>query len=151
MLRQRFSALLALVALAALVPAAQAGESPAEPERHIIYVPYEKLDQVFKAEDSGVFLPYSEFKQLWEFYRRHHVAGRRKLRQILEAFKDEPMDKEHPKYICAPCSNCKGQLRDIIRYYDAWERCGILYGGLVELIVNAMTDVPEGFLEWEFH
>ena len=43
------------------------------------------------------------------------------------------------------------QLRDIIRYYDAWERCGILYGGLVELIVNAMTDVPEGFLEWEFH
>ena len=30
-------------------------------------------------------------------------------------------------------------------------RCRILYGGLVELIVNAMVDVPEGFLEWEFH
>ena len=65
---------------------------------------------------------------------RHHVAattsatgattcsGRRKFRQILEAFQDEPMDQEHPKYICAPCSNCKGQLRDIIEYYDAWEK-----------------------------
>ena len=32
-----------------------------------------------------------------------------------------------------------------------WDRCRILYGGLVELVVNAMVDVPEGFLEWEFH
>jgi len=68
-------ALLTLQTLATLVPAAQAGEAPAGPERHIIYVPYEKLDQVFKAEDSGVFLPYSEFKQLWDFYRERHVAG----------------------------------------------------------------------------
>ena len=35
-------------------------------------------------------------------------------RQILDAFQGEPMDKEHPKYLCAPCSNCKGQIRDII-------------------------------------
>ena len=27
----------------------------------------------------------------------------------------------------------------------------ILYGGLVELIVNAMTDVKPGFIEWEWH
>ena len=64
------------------------------------------------------------------------MTGRRKFRQILEAFSDEPMDKEHPKYLCAPCSNCKGQIRDIINYYDAWEKAGIYYGGLVELIVN---------------
>ena len=25
-------------------------------------------------------------------------------------------------------------MRDISRYYEAWDRCGILYGGLVELI-----------------
>ena len=81
---------------------------------------------------------------------RTRVAGRMKFRQILEAFSDAP-GPETKKYVCAPCSNCKGQLRDVIRYYDAWERCGILYGGLVELVVNAMTDVPEGFLEWEFH
>ena len=26
----------------------------------------------------------------------------------------------------------------------------INYGGLVELVVNAIVDVPAGFLEWEF-
>jgi len=82
---------------------------------------------------------------------RHHVAGRRKFRQILEAFQDEPMDQQHPKYVCAPCSNCKGQLRDIISYYDAWEKHGIGYGGLVELIVNAMVDAKPGFIDWEWH
>jgi hypothetical protein len=81
---------------------------------------------------------------------RNRVAGRMKFRQILEAFRDE-IGPETNKYVCAPCSNCKGQLRDTIRYYEAWERCRITYGGLVELIVNAMADVPEGFLEWEFH
>ena len=29
------------------------------------------------------------------------------------------------KYICAPCSNCKGQIRDLITYFDAWERIHI--------------------------
>ena len=58
-------------------------------------------------------------------------------------------DKDLPKYVCAPCSNCKGQLRDIINYYDAWEKAGIYYGGLVELIVNAMVDVKEPFIKWE--
>jgi Fe-S oxidoreductase len=78
------------------------------------------------------------------------VAGRIKFRQILEAFADAP-GPETKKYVCAPCSNCKGQIRDLIRYYGAWEKSGLLYGGLVELVVNAMTDIPEGFMEWEFH
>ena len=82
---------------------------------------------------------------------RHHVSGRRKFRQVLEAFADEPMDQEHPKYICAPCSNCKGQLRDIIDYYDGWEKYGLYYSGLVELMVNAMVDVKPGFIDWEWH
>lgn len=82
---------------------------------------------------------------------RHHLTGRRKFRQILEAFQDEPMDKEHPKYVCAPCSNCKGQIRDIITYYDAWEKAGIGYGGLVELMVNAMVDAKPGYIDWEWH
>ena len=64
---------------------------------------------------------------------------------------EEPMDQEHPKYVCAPCSNCKGQIRDIIKYYDAWEKAGIYYGGLVELMVNAMVDVEPGFIDWEWH
>ena len=81
---------------------------------------------------------------------RMRVSGRRKFAQIIEAFKGE-MDPSIPKYVCAPCSNCKGQIRDLLTYYEAWDRARILYGGLVELVVNAMTDVKEGFLEWEFH
>ena len=39
---------------------------------------------------------------------RHHLLGRRKLQQILNAFKDEPMDQEHPKYVCAPVQQLQG-------------------------------------------
>jgi Fe-S oxidoreductase len=80
---------------------------------------------------------------------RMHVSGRKKLAQILNAFAD-CMDPATPKYICAPCSNCKGQIRDLLAYYDLWENHRILYGGLVELIVNAMSDVKPGFIEWEW-
>ena len=83
---------------------------------------------------------------------RATISGRKKFSQILSAFTKEELDPGAHKYVCAPCSNCKGQIRDLINYYDAWERCRIQYGGLVELIVNAMTDVREGYLEWEeFH
>ena len=81
---------------------------------------------------------------------RHHVASRVKLRQILDVFQDI-IGPEHKKYVCAPCSNCKGALRDMFVAYGLFERCNVLYGGLVELIVNAMVDIPEGYLEWEWH
>ena len=77
------------------------------------------------------------------------MSGRKKLEQILNAFQD-CLDPSTPKYICAPCSNCKGQFRDMLAYYDLWKRHTILYGGLVELIANAMTDVKPGFIEWEW-
>ena len=81
---------------------------------------------------------------------RNQVSGRKKLEQILNAFKDE-LDPSIQKYVCTPCSNCKGQLRDLITYYDLWEKHSILYDGLVELIVNCMTDVQPDFIEWEQH
>jgi len=81
---------------------------------------------------------------------RHQVSGRKKLQQVMDAFADDLSPDTH-KYLCAPCSNCKGQLRDILNYYDLWEKCGIMYGGLVELIVNAMADVNPGYIEWEWH
>lgn len=81
---------------------------------------------------------------------RLSISGRMKLKQVLDAFADCP-GPEIKKYLCAPCSNCKGQLRDLFRYYNVWEKSGILYGGLVELIVNAMVDIKEPFIEWEFH
>ncbi len=81
---------------------------------------------------------------------RLSVSGRMKLKQVLEAFDDYP-GPEQKKYLCAPCSNCKGQLRDLFGYYNVWEKSRIQYGGLVELIVNAMVDVKGEFIEWEFH
>ncbi len=81
---------------------------------------------------------------------RFHVSGRKKLEQILNAFSD-CLEPEVNKYVCAPCSNCKGQFRDMIAYYDLWNKHHIGYGGLVELIVNAMVDVKPGFIDWEWH
>jgi Fe-S oxidoreductase len=75
------------------------------------------------------------------------VSSRKKLLQILEAFKDEP--REVPKYVCAPCSNCKGSIRDILEYYQVKERSRIYYGGLVELIVNAMEGMKKNIIQFE--
>jgi Fe-S oxidoreductase len=76
-----------------------------------------------------------------------NVAGRIKFKQILEAFSDQP-GPEVKKYVCAPCLNCKMQLRDLFAYYGAREKSGIIYGGLAELIVNAMVDIKKPFIEW---
>jgi len=76
------------------------------------------------------------------------VAGRMKLKQILEAFRDVS-GPETRKYVCAPCLNCKTQFRDIFDYYGVREKWNIHYGGLVELIVNAMVDIHEPFLQWQ--
>ncbi len=81
---------------------------------------------------------------------RAQIAGRKKLEQVLNAFKDE-LDPSIKKYLCAPCSNCKGQFRDVMAYYNVWEKHSILYDGLAELIVNCMIDVKPGFIEWEWH
>ncbi len=81
---------------------------------------------------------------------RISLSGRVKFKQILDVFADQP-GPEVKKYVCAPCSNCKGQIRDILQYYGALDKSSITYGGLVELIVNAMVDVKKPFIEWEMH
>ncbi len=78
---------------------------------------------------------------------RVNVAGRIKFKQIGEAFRDQP-GPEVRKYVCAPCLNCKMQLRDLFDSYGAWERFGITFGGLAELIVNAMVGLRKPFIEW---
>ena len=75
------------------------------------------------------------------------VSSRKKFLQILGAFQDEPLDV--PKYVCAPCSNCKGSIRDILEYYQARERSQIYYGGLVELIVNAMAGMKRPIIKFD--
>ncbi len=79
---------------------------------------------------------------------RVHISGRMKLKQILEVFKDV-QDPSIKKYVCAPCSNCKGQIRDLINTYGLCEKYGIRYGGLVELMANAMVDVKKPFIDRE--
>jgi Fe-S oxidoreductase len=77
---------------------------------------------------------------------RTKVSSRMKFKQILDAFQDR-IDPDFNKYVCAPCSNCKGAIRGILHHYKATEKCGIYYGGLVELVVNAMVDIEEPFVE----
>ena len=81
---------------------------------------------------------------------RMTVSGRMKYEQVLDAFQDVE-DPQTKKYVCAPCSNCKGQLRDLLGYYQGREKYGVYYGGLAELIVNAMVDLERPFIDWEWH
>lgn len=81
---------------------------------------------------------------------RNKVGARVKIKQILSAFEDI-LDPAVPKYVAAPCSNCKGTIRDALAHYGLWTKYQILYGGIVELMVNAMVDLPRPFIEWEFH
>jgi len=79
---------------------------------------------------------------------RNGLSFRMKFKQILDAFQDK-IDPSIYKYVCSPCSNCKGTFRDGLTYFNAFEKAGIIYGGLVELIVNAMVDIEKPFIEWE--
>ena len=79
---------------------------------------------------------------------RDSVASRMKFNQILGAFQDTIENAAIPKYVCAPCSNCKGAMRSILEYYEATDKFNVQYGGLVELMVNAMVDLKKPFLEF---
>lgn len=81
---------------------------------------------------------------------RQNISSRMKLKQIVEAFQDV-LDPEIKKYVCAPCSNCKGAIRDVLDYHHLWERNSIFYGGLVELVANAMVDLKRPLIDWEWH
>ncbi|WP_353683580.1 (Fe-S)-binding protein [Thermodesulfovibrio sp. 3907-1M] len=75
---------------------------------------------------------------------RDKVSFRLKTRQILDTFKDV-LNQNVPKLVVATCSNCKGALRDMIKTYGLFEKFKINYSGLVDLVVNAMADIPPLF------
>ena len=79
---------------------------------------------------------------------RNKVSTRVKFKQILTAFQGTVENAEIPKYVCAPCSNCKGAIRDILEYYEVTDKFNVHYGGLVELVVNALVDLERPFLEF---
>jgi len=78
---------------------------------------------------------------------RAAVAGRQKMKQIFETFGD-CLSPDVRKFVCAPCFTCKLQLRDLFDYYGAAGRSGITYGGLIELVVNAMPETKTSIIEW---
>jgi len=43
---------------------AVARDEPEKPAK--VYVPYEKLKEIFETEEQGVFLPYEDFQRLWQ-------------------------------------------------------------------------------------
>ncbi|UWG98405.1 (Fe-S)-binding protein [Dehalobacter sp. DCM] len=78
---------------------------------------------------------------------RNKISTRMKFQQILNAFDEELVtNTDIVKYVCAPCSNCKGAIRDMLEYYQATDRFNIHYGGLVELMVNALTTLEQPYL-----
>ena len=79
---------------------------------------------------------------------RSNISGRMKMQQICAAFAD-CLGPETKKYICAPCSNCKGQIREMLEHNDLYAKNSFAYAGLVELIVNCMVNVEPGFIKWE--
>ncbi|TEB13210.1 (Fe-S)-binding protein [Pelotomaculum propionicicum] len=76
------------------------------------------------------------------------VAARMKFKQILDAFQDTIQDPVIPKYVCAPCSNCKGAIRDMLDLYQATAKFNVQYAGIVELMVNAMVIFDRPYFEW---
>jgi hypothetical protein len=71
-----------------------------------------------------------------------------KFNQILGAFQDSIDYLAIPKYVCAPCSNCKGAIRDILEFYEVTSKFKVHYGGLVELMVNALVSMEKPFMEF---
>ncbi|MBM4091779.1 MAG: hypothetical protein FJ276_20485 [Planctomycetes bacterium] len=54
------------------VDSAEQSDSPADPnasgsllQEHIIYIPFEKLREVFEKQDSSIVLPYAQFLEMW--------------------------------------------------------------------------------------
>lgn len=77
---------------------------------------------------------------------RNKVSARKKFEQIINAFGDDFANPDIVKYICAPCSNCKGTMRDLLEFYEATAKFNVHYGGLVELMVNALVTLDQPFL-----
>lgn len=77
---------------------------------------------------------------------RNKVSARMKFQQIISAFGDDFANPDIVKYVCAPCSNCKGTIRDMLEFYQATAKFNVHYGGLVELMVNALATLDTPYL-----
>ncbi len=73
--------LCAILSAASRLPWCAAAEPPAKPDadrtlrEQSIYIPYDKLRQVFEREGRGVFLPYEKFRELWQAAQEKKVPA----------------------------------------------------------------------------
>ncbi|WP_139652669.1 (Fe-S)-binding protein [Raoultibacter phocaeensis] len=79
---------------------------------------------------------------------RDKVSARVKFAQIINAFPDEFENPDIVKYVCAPCSNCKGTIRDILKVYKATATYNVQYGGIVELMVNGLASMDRPYFDF---
>lgn len=79
---------------------------------------------------------------------RDKVSARMKFTQIINAFQDEFANPDIVKYVCAPCSNCKGTIRDLLKVYQATKHYNVQYGGIVELMVNGLSSMDKPYFEF---
>lgn len=79
---------------------------------------------------------------------RDKVSARKKFEQIINAFGDDFENPDIVKYVCAPCSNCKGTIRELLQTYKATAHYNVQYGGLVELMVNALASMEKPYFEF---
>lgn len=79
---------------------------------------------------------------------RNKVSSRMKFQQIISAFGEDFENPDIVKYVCAPCSNCKGTIRDMLEFYEATVKFNVHYGGLVELMVNALASLDKPYLNF---
>ncbi|MBQ9020537.1 MAG: (Fe-S)-binding protein [Eggerthellaceae bacterium] len=79
---------------------------------------------------------------------RNHVSARKKLEQIINAFGEDFENPDVLKYVCAPCSNCKGTIRELLKDYKITAKYNVQYSGLVELMVNALVSMEKPFFEF---
>lgn len=79
---------------------------------------------------------------------RNKVSARKKFEQIINAFGDDFTNPDIVKYVCAPCSNCKGTIREILKTYKATANYNVQYGGLVEIMVNGLASMDKPYFEF---
>lgn len=80
---------------------------------------------------------------------RNKISVRMKFNQIINAFGEDFANPDVIKYVCAPCSNCKGTIRDMFEFYQATSKFNVHYGGLVELMVNALVSLDKPYMTFD--
>ncbi len=98
-------------------------KAPEKPDVNKVYVPFRDLEKIFEKEGEGVFLPYKEFRRLWEL-----------------AHKLPPDTSKPPVSAAVRSAAYSGTVEDdIIRFEakvevevldDGWQRVPLNYAGI---------------------